>query len=251
MIKLLINGINGRMGQEVLREVEKSDEFLVVAGISRSAISDDIPVYSDPNLIKEKIDVIVDFSSPKGTLNILEYAKDNKIPIIIATTGFSEDELKIINNYSRYIPIFKSSNMSYGINVMSEIVSILAKKLSENDIEIVEMHHRNKIDSPSGTALMLADCIKKTFNDDVEYVYDRHLMKKKRTNREIGISSVRGGSGVGKHTVLFLGENESLEITHNVTSRNVFARGSLMSAKFILSKNEGLYDMNDLIQGEL
>ena len=247
MIKLLINGINGRMGQEVLKEVQKSDEFLVVAGISRNLDNNIIPVYSDPYLVKEKVDVIIDFSSPKASMKVLEYAKDNGLPIIIATTGFTEDELKIIDDYSKYIPIFKSSNMSYEINLMSEIISILAKKILESDIEIIETHHRNKIDSPSGTALMLADSIKNSLNDDIEYVYDRHLLRQKRGDKEIGISSIRGGSEVGRHTVMFLGENESLEITHNVTSRNVFARGALMAAKFILSMDKGLYNMKDLI----
>lgn len=251
MIKLLINGIHGRMGTEVLKEASSLSDFEVIGGVDRSANSTTIPVYDNPKLISEKPDVIVDFSVPEGTIKILEYAKENSIPLVIATTGFSNDDLTKIEEYAKYIPIFKSSNMSYEINIMIEIVSELAKKLKDSDIEIIETHHRNKVDSPSGTALMIADSINNALNNEMEYVYDRHLVRQKRTNKEIGIQSIRGGTEAGKHTVLFLGENESLEITHNVTSRNIFAKGALKAAKYIVNKDNGLYTMKDLIKGDI
>ena len=193
------------------------------------------------------MDVIVDFSTPVATFNILEYAKAYHIPIVIATTGFSEDELEIIKNYSKELPIFKSSNMSYETNLMISIVSKIAKELKSSDIEIVETHHRNKVDSPSGTALMIADSINKSLDNSMHYEFDRHSKKAPRDKTEIGIHSLRGGTEVGKHSVFFFGENESLEISHTVTSRSVFASGALKAAEFIINKPAGLYDMNDLI----
>lgn len=248
MIKILLSGITGKMGHEIMKEVNNREDFKIVAGFSRTTNEDNI--YNDINMIKEDIDVIIDFSSPDFTLNILEYAKIKKIPIVIGTTGFNDLELVKINEYAKYIPIFKSSNMSYEINLINDILSKYASKLRESDIEIIEVHHRNKIDSPSGTALMLADTINNSLNNSFNYVYGRGKAKQKRNNNEIGIHSVRGGTEMGKHTILFLGDNESIEITHNVTSRSIFAKGALKAAKYILNKKEGLYNMKDLIEEE-
>lgn len=248
-MKILISGITGKMGQELLKEIEKSNEFAVCAGYDKIECDTKIPIYNNIEKIKEKPDVIIDFSNPIATFNILKYAKQNIIPIVIATTGFSLDEEKIIcEQYAKSIPIFKSSNMSYDINLMSQIISELAVKLKEADIEIIETHHRNKIDSPSGTALMLANSINEVLGNKLEYVYDRHDRKVKRSNTEIGIHSVRGGTEVGKHTVIFFGEDESLEITHNVTSRGIFAKGALKAAQFIINQNAGIYNMKDLLK---
>ena len=180
-------------------------------------------------------------------MNILEFAKRKYIPIVIATTGFSNEQLSIIEEYSKIIPIFRSGNMSYEINIMADIASKLATLLKDSDIEIVETHHRNKIDSPSGTALILADSINESLNNEMEYQYNRHSVRQKRPEKEIGIHSIRGGTEVGKHTVIFLGENETFEITHTVTSRSIFAKGALKAAKFLASQNAGLYNMKDLI----
>ena len=248
MIKVLINGITGRMGQALLDQINLSQDFEVCAGISKfENNSFKFPVYTDFNLIKEIPDVIIDFSVPEASLNILEYAKLKNIPIVIATTGFSDKELDIIENTSEIIPIFISGNMSYEINVMEDIVSKLAVLLKDSDIEIIETHHRNKIDSPSGTALMLANSINNSLNKKMDYQYNRHSVKHKRPDNEIGIHSIRGGTEVGKHTVLFLGKNETLEITHTVTSRSIFADGALKAAEFITTKQNGLYNMKDLI----
>ncbi len=248
MLKVLINGINGRMGQEVLKQVNISDEFEICCGVDKFNNNEsNFPIYHDVNLIKEIPDVIIDFSIPEASINILEFAKTKKIPTVIATTGFSDEELYIIKQYSKELPVFRSGNMSYEINIMADIVSKLATQLKDSDIEIVETHHKNKIDSPSGTALILADSIDDALNNEMIYQYNRHSIRQKRPDKEIGIHSIRGGTEVGKHTVLFLGENETLEITHTVTSRSIFAKGALKAAKFLVEQDNGLYSMKDLI----
>ena len=247
MIKVLINGINGRMGKEVLNQINLSSYFEVCCGVDKFDNSLDFPTYTDVNSIKESPDIIIEFSIPEATMNILEYAKQKTIPIVIATTGFSDEQLSKIEEYSKIIPIFRSGNMSYEINVMADIVSKLATQLKDSDIEIIETHHRNKIDSPSGTALILADSINNALDNEMDYQYNRHSVRQKRPDKEIGIHSIRGGTEVGKHTVMFLGENETFELTHTVTSRSIFAKGSLKAAKFLISQKAGLYNMKDLI----
>ena len=248
MIKVLINGINGRMGQEVLKQVLASTNFEICCGVDKFDNSQyNFPTYTDVNLIKEIPDVIIDFSIPEACMNILEFSKKNNIPIVIATTGFSNEQLSTIEDYSKIIPIFRSGNMSYEINIMADLVSKLATQLKDSDIEIIETHHRNKIDSPSGTALILADSINDALNNQMQYQFDRHNVRQKRPDKEIGIHSIRGGTEVGKHTVIFLGENETFEITHTVTSRSIFAKGALKAAKFLVNQNVGLYNMKDLI----
>lgn len=248
MIKVLINGINGKMGQELLKQVNSSPEFEICCGVDKfNNEASDFPIYDNVNKIQELPDVIIDFSIPEASMKILKFAKEKNIPIVIATTGFSKEELSIIEDYSKCIPVFRSGNMSYEINVMSDIVSKLALLLKDSDIEIVETHHNRKIDSPSGTALILADSINEALNNEMEYQYNRHSIRQARPKKEIGIHSIRGGTEVGKHTVLFLGENETLEITHNVTSRSIFANGALKAAKFLINQKNGLYNMKDLI----
>ena len=240
MIKVLINGINGKMGQVLLNEINNTDNIEVVAGISRN---------DNPNDVKEKVDVIIDFSTPEGTFKILDYAKTNKIPVVIATTGFNKEQQDKILEYSKDIPIFQSSNMSFEINLMCDLVAKLATQLTNSDIEIVETHHRNKLDAPSGTALMIANSINDAKNNEMEYMYDRHSVRQKRKDNEIGISSIRGGTEVGKHTVYFFGDNESFEITHTVNSRSIFAKGSIKAAEYLINQPEGFYNMKDLIRG--
>ena len=248
MIKVLINGINGKMGQEVLSQVNLNTNFTALCGTDvKSGTTQNIKVYSNTEEILDKPDVIIDFSIPKATLNILEYAKKNHIPTVIATTGFSDNDLKVIKDYSKSLPIFKSANMSYEVNLMADLVASLATKLKDSDIEIVDVHHNRKIDSPSGTALILADSINNALDNTMNYEYNRHSKKEKRSKNEIGIHSIRGGTEVGKHTVYFFGDNESFEITHTVNSRSIFAKGALKAAEFIINKPNGLYDMKDLI----
>jgi 4-hydroxy-tetrahydrodipicolinate reductase len=236
------------MGQEVLKQINNSDKFSVIAGVDITSIDTRcFPIYNNVSEIKEKPDVIIDFSVPKASLKILEYASKKHIPIVIATTGLSEEDMNIVKKEANNLPIFKSANMSYEINLMADIVSKLATQLQDSDIEIIETHHNKKIDSPSGTALILADKINDALGDKMNYEYNRHEKHEPRSKKEIGIHSIRGGTEVGKHTVIFFGENESLEITHNVTSRSIFAKGALKAAKFIVEQKNGLYDMKDLI----
>jgi len=178
----------------------------------------------------------------------LEYAKKNKIPTVIATTGFNKEQLEEIEKISKEIPIFRSSNMSLEINLMASLVQKVAEVLKESDIEIIETHHNRKIDSPSGTAIILADAINKVFEGEKEYNFDRMSKREKRDKKEIGFSSIRGGNIVGEHTVQFFGENETLEITHKSYSRQVFAEGALKAARFVVTQKVGLYDMKDLVQ---
>lgn len=238
MIKVLINGYNGKMGQMVLNQIKASQDFECIGGTDISL---------SINEITEKPDVIIDFSTPEASLSILQYAEKNKIPVVIATTGFSDEQTAKIMEYSKTLPIFKSANMSYETNLMIALVSKLAKELTGSDIEIVETHHNKKVDAPSGTALMIADGINEALDHEMYYEYDRHSKRAPRNQKEIGIHSIRGGTEVGKHTVFFFGDNESLEISHTVTSRAVFANGALKAAKFIINKPAGFYDMKDLV----
>lgn len=247
MIKVLINGCNGKMGQEVSKRIKETQDIEVLCGVDKIDTGDNsFPVFTEVSAIDLIPDVIIDFSIPVATFPILEFAKNNHIPIVIATTGFTEKEEQKIHEYSKTLPIFQSSNMSYEINLMAKIVASLAQKLPDSDIEIVETHHNRKIDSPSGTALILANSINEACNNTFNYEYNRHAKREKRSKNEIGIHSLRGGTEAGKHSVIFFGNNESLEITHNVTSRSVFADGAIKAAEFIVHKDNGFYSMNDL-----
>ena len=247
-MKVLVNGCNGKMGQVVAQSVKLGQDMDVVCGVDRKDTGDNyFPVFTKVSDIDIIPDVIIDFSVPEATFAILDWAVKKHVPIVIATTGFSESEMKKIEKCAEKTPIFKSANMSYEINLMGKLVKELAQKLENSDIEIVETHHHNKIDSPSGTALFLADSINTALDNQMNYEYDRHKKREKRNKKEIGIHSIRGGTEVGKHTVVFFGDNESFEITHNCTSRSVFANGAIKAAQFILHKDNGLYSMNDLV----
>lgn len=237
------------MGNEIIKTIEKQDDLEIVCGFDREKDENGkFPIYNKMEDIKQNIDVIIDFSVPIATLEILKYAKKNKIPTVIATTGFNEEQLREIDAISKEIPIFKSSNMSLEINLMAKLVQKVAEVLSNSDIEIIETHHNKKIDSPSGTAILLADAINKVFEGEKQYNFDRMSKREKREKKEIGFSSIRGGNIVGEHTVQFFGENETLEITHKSYSRQVFAEGALKAARFITIQKVGLYDMKDLVK---
>lgn len=248
MIKVLINGCNGKMGQEVQKQLDSYDNCILIGGFDKENTGKfTFPVYTNFEEIVEKPDVIIDFSIPKATLSMLQYAKQNNIPVVIATTGFSEEENLKIKEYSKDLPIFKSANMSFDINLMAKVLNMVAKALSNTDIEIIESHHNRKIDSPSGTALLLADSINKALDNSLTYEFDRHNKHEKRSKNEIGFSSIRGGNIVGEHSVLFLGENETFEITHKAYSRSVFADGAIKAACFLVNKSNGFYTMDNLL----
>lgn len=249
MIKVLINGCNGKMGQEVAKIVNIDNDCVLLGGVDKEKTGEfPFPVYTDYTEIAEKPDVIIDFSIPVATMNAVKYAKENHVPIVIATTGISEEQEAEIREASKYVPVFKSANMSFDINLMCRIVSNLAQILKGNDIEIVETHHNRKIDSPSGTAMLLANSINKALDNSMSYEFDRHSKHEKRSKNEIGISSIRGGNIVGEHSVIFFSENESFEIKHTSYSRSVFADGAVKAAKFLVNSSfeNGFYDMNDL-----
>ena len=247
MINVLVNGCNGRMGQVVCELLKENDSLNLLCGFDKNNLKQNkFPIYDDFSKIEQKPDVIIDFSIPIATMNILEYAVKNSIPIVIATTGFSEEQNNMIKEYGKNIPIFKSANMSFDIMVMKKIVSWLAPYMKNTDIEIIESHHNRKIDSPSGTAQMLADSINLALGNTMHCEYDRHSKHEKRDKQEIGMSSIRGGNIVGEHTVQFIGDFETFEIKHTSYSRNIFAEGSLKAAEFIVKQKPGLYSMEDI-----
>ncbi len=249
MIKVLINGCNGRMGQVLVSEIDRFPELLLIGGFDiHDEGKNTFPVYSNINDIKEKPDVIIDFSIPVSTFNILNYAVNQKVPIVIATTGFTKEQLEEIRVASTLIPIFQSSNMSFDINLMKKIVAEVALKLKGTDIEITETHHNRKVDAPSGTAILLADAINEVMEEKLEYNFNRHEVHEKRKPNEIGFSSIRGGNIVGEHTVQFFGEHETFEIKHTSYSRNVFAEGALKAAIFLAKQGNGYYGMDDLVK---
>ena len=246
MIKILINGCNGKMGQVVSELAKKDKEFEVVGGFDISKREDVYPVFTKIEEINVKPDVIIDFSIPIATFNILEYALKTSIPVVIATTGFSDEENKKIEEYSKKIAIFKSANMSFDVTMMKNLLKQIAPKLEGTDIEITEVHHNRKIDSPSGTAQMLADSINEALDNKYHCEYNRHSKHEKRDKYEIGMNSIRGGNIVGEHIVQFFFFFETFEIKHTSYSRNVFAEGALKAAKFTCGKQNGLYNMDDL-----
>lgn len=247
MLEVMINGCNGKMGQIVCDLVEQNENLVLKSGFDKNVTGEfAFPVFNRIQDITEKPDVIIDFSVPIATFHILEYAVSNHIPIVIATTGFSNEEEKRIKEYSKQIPIFKSANMSYDIMIMKKLVQWLAPLLSDTDIEITETHHNRKIDSPSGTAQMLADTINHSLGNHLHCEYNRHDKREKRDKNEIGMNSIRGGNIVGEHVVQFFGEFETFELKHTSYSRNVFAEGAIKAAKFLVNMPEGLYSMEDM-----
>lgn len=247
MLEVMVNGCNGKMGQIVCDLIEQDNSLVLKCGFDKNITGEfAFPVFDKIENIKEKPDVIIDFSVPVASLNILEYASKNNVPVVIATTGFSSDEENIIKEYSKKIPIFKSANMSYDIMIMKKLVQWLAPLLKDTDIEITETHHNRKIDSPSGTAQMLADSINKALGNHLHCEYNRHAKSEKRDKNEIGMNSIRGGNIVGEHTVQFFGDFETFELKHTSYSRNVFAEGAIKAAKFLIEQPCGLYSMEDM-----
>lgn len=247
MIKILINGCNGKMGQVVSELAKKDEEIEIVGGFDISKREDEYPVFTKLDEINVRPDVIVDFSIPIATFNILEFALKTNTPVVIATTGFSDEENKRIEEYSKKIAIFKSANMSFDVTMMKNLLKQIAPKLEGTDIEITEVHHNRKIDSPSGTAQMFADSINEALDNKYHCEYNRHEKHEKRDKYEIGMNSIRGGNIVGEHIVQFFGEFETFEIKHTSYSRNVFAEGALKAVKYIYGKQQGLYNMDDMV----
>ena len=249
MTKIILSGANGKMGRVIQNVVSLRDDCEIVAGVDLNTESTSFPVYADINEITEKADVIIDFSNPVLLDNLLAYSKANKMPLVIATTGYDDNQKAQINDASKECPIFFTYNMSMGINLLANLakkaVSVLG---SDFDIEIIEKHHNQKIDAPSGTALMLADAICDEIDNDMKYEYDRHSKREKRTKNEIGLHAVRGGTIVGEHDIMFCGRDEIITLSHSARSKEIFAVGAVNAAVYMNGKDADLYDMAELIK---
>ena len=249
MKNVILNGCFGRMGKVITELTQKSDTLNICAGVDAFGSGNaQFPVYKQISDVKEKADVIIDFSNPSALDNLLTYAISTKTPLVLATTGFSMQQIEKIESAAKQIPIFFTFNMSLGINLLTALSKKAAQVLgSDFDIEIIEKHHNQKLDAPSGTAIMLADSINQVYGDTLQYEYDRHSKRMARPKNEIGIHSVRGGTIVGEHEVIFAGKDEVISLSHSASSRDVFACGAVRAAHFIIDKSAGLYDMNMLI----
>ena len=250
MTKIVINGYLGQMGQVVSHQIMARDGMELVAGIDKNADSynGEINVYKSISDFDGNCDVIIDFSHPSSLDELLSYAKSNNTRLVIGTTGYEDKEMKKLKSASKDISIFYSANMSLGVNLLLSLASKAATILGEDfDIEIIEKHHNKKIDAPSGTAYMIANKINESFDNNKVYTFGRNTKTHSRTPKEIGIHAVRGGTIVGEHTVLFAGLDENIEIKHNATSKNVFAKGALVATEFIVTKKQGLFNMDDII----
>ena len=249
MLKLIISGCNGYMGRVTAAIAENDPEISVVAGFDiNTEKRDNFPVYAIPTEFTGEAGVVVDFSNPSALNSLLAFGISTKTPLILCTTGYSQEELIAIESAAKQIPVFRSGNMSLGINLLADLVRRACAILGNSfDVEIVERHHRRKVDAPSGTALMLADAAASALQYDPEYVFERQSRRQPREAHEIGISSMRGGTIVGQHDVIFAGLDEVIELRHTAASRDVFAAGAIRAAKFIVDVGmPGLYDMKDV-----
>ena len=250
MFKIALSGCNGRMGRVITDIVGSRENMKIVAGFDLNAVKNaNFPVFSDPFECTVDCDVIIDFSNASSTEHLLAYCEKHDTPIVICTTGHSPEQLQNIRTASSKFPVFRSGNMSVGINLMMDLLKRSAAVLGDGfDVEVIEKHHNQKVDAPSGTAIMLADAVSSALPYVANYVYDRHERREKRPAQEIGISSIRGGTIVGEHSVLFCGRDEIIEIKHTALSREVFAVGAVDAAAFMaVCKQPGMYDMSDVI----
>lgn len=248
-LKIFMSGCNGRMGQVIGQLAKESTDLEIVAGYDQnSSVTQSFPVFTHASDCHETFDVIIDFSNPAALPDLFELIRRTKKPAVICTTGL-DDALKAqLQDLAQIAPIFVSANMSLGVNILISLAQKAAAILyPEFDIEIIEAHHKLKVDAPSGTALMIADAINETLDHQLEYTYDRSAVRQKRDVKELGIHAVRGGTIVGEHTVLFAGGEETITLHHSAQSRFVFARGAVAAARFMAGKSAGTYNMQDLI----
>ncbi len=250
MVRAIMHGCNGKMGRVITGIVKEDKEIELVAGIDAyTEVPNDYPVFEKLELCDVEADVIIDFSNAKATDSLLDYCVEKQIPVVLCTTGLTEEQLKKVKETSTKVAVLKSANMSLGINLLMKILKDATKVLATAgyDIEIVEKHHNQKVDAPSGTALALADSINEAADNEYHYVYDRSQVREKREQKEIGISAVRGGTIVGDHEVIFAGTDEVIEFKHTAYSKAVFGKGAVEAAKFLAGKPAGHYDMSDVI----
>lgn len=250
MTKVVLHGCNGRMGLKLTELIAESKEMEVVCGVDVSGErKSNYPVYKQLEEIREDFDVIIDFSTAKAVDGLLSFVKNRKKPLVLCSTGLSEEQIKKVEEVSNETAILRSANMSLGINILSKIVSSVAEVLFKHDfdIEIVEKHHKMKLDAPSGTAILLADAMKAVLNPGVSYNLNRSDERKAREKNEIGITAVRGGTIVGEHDVIFAGEDEVITLSHSAYSRAIFAKGAMSAASFLVGRSAGLYSLRDVI----
>ena len=250
MTNIIMNGCNGRMGRMITDIANKDTDVQIVAGIDAyDKVANDYPVFTNIFDCNVDADVIIDFSTASAIDDLLKYAVEKKIPVVLCTTGLTSEQLDNVQKASEKVAILKSANMSLGINTLMKILKVATEVLANRgyDIEIVEKHHNQKLDAPSGTALALADCINQVLNNEYDYTYDRSSRREKRPEKEIGISAVRGGTIVGEHEVIYAGIDEVIEIKHTAYSRAVFAKGAVDAAKYLASKETGMYNTADVL----
>ena len=247
-MKAIINGYSGTMGQVLTKCILADEEVELVAGVSpvHHDANDQFSTYSSFAEVKEEADVVIDFSNPLALDGILEYCLNTKTPVVFATTGYNDEEMAKIHEAAKQIPVFLSFNMSLGVNILLKLVKEAAKNLENFDIEIIEKHHNKKVDSPSGTAVMIANAVKE-IREQSEFIYGRHGRTGKRQQNEVGIHAVRGGTIVGEHSAIFAGNDEILEINHSARSKNVFAEGAIAAAKYLVNQDPGFYNMDDML----
>ena len=250
MTRVIMHGCNGHMGRVITDLVSKDDDIEIVAGIDPFDDGHNTyPVFASIKDCDVKADAVIDFASAKAEDALLDYCVEKQIPVVLCTTGLSEEQLQKVEEASKKVAVLRSANMSLGINLLMQLLKEATKVLSPAgyDIEIVEKHHNQKLDAPSGTAIALADSINEAADGQYEYVYDRSQVRKKRDKKELGISAVRGGTIVGEHEVLFAGIDEVIEFKHTAYSRTVFGKGAVEAAKFLAGKESGKYDMSDVV----
>ena len=251
MINVLMNGCNGRMGQVITGLVKEDAQLAIAAGVdTRQEIQNPYPVFDSLDQCDVDVDVVIDFSTASALESVLDYCVEKQVPVILCSTGYSEEQLQKIADASEKVAILKSANMSMGINLLLKLLKDAAKVLAPAgyDMELVERHHNQKLDAPSGTALALADSINDALGGEYHYVYDRSQVRRKREKKEIGISAIRGGTIVGEHDVIFAGVDEVIEFKHTAFSSSVVGIGAVEAAEFLAGKPAGMYDMGDVIQ---
>lgn len=250
MVKIMMHGCNGVMGQVISKIIEETEGAVMACGVDR--VDDghnDYPVFTDINACDVEVDAIIDFSATPAVDGLLDFAVERQIPVVLCTTGLSDEQLEKVHEASKKTAVLRSANMSLGVNTLFKVLKSMTKLLADAgfDIDIVEKHHRRKLDAPSGTAIALAEAVNEPLNNEYEFVYDRSQRREQRPKKEIGISAVRGGTIVGEHEIIFAGQDEVIELKHTAYSRAIFGKGAVSAALYLVGKEAGMYDMSDVI----
>ena len=250
MVKIMMHGCNGVMGQVISKIVEETEGAVMACGVDR--VDDghnDYPVFTDINACDVEVDAIIDFSAAPAVDGLLDFAVERQIPVVLCTTGLSDEQLERVHEASKKTAVLRSANMSLGVNTLFKVLKSMTKLLADAgfDIDIVEKHHRRKLDAPSRTAIALAEAVNEPLNNEYEFVYDRSQRREQRPKKEIGISAVRGGTIVGEHEIIFAGQDEVIELKHTAYSRAIFGKGAVSAVLYLAGKEAGMYDMSDVI----